>query len=55
MINHRERLFHKKKSDPFNVRIKSAYNLFRNRINREKKFLLKKRYFLKKKLNVLVR
>ena len=45
MINHRDRLFHKKKKDPLNHRIKSAYNLFRNRINREikksKKIIIK--------------
>ena len=35
MINHRERLFHKKKDNPLSVQIKNVYNLFRNRINRE--------------------
>ena len=44
MIKHRERLFHKKKSDPLNDRIKSAYNLFRNRINWEIK-KAKKEYY----------
>ena len=42
MINHRDKLFHKKKKDPLNQRIKSAYNLFRNRITREIKKAKKK-------------
>ena len=35
MIGHRDRLFHRKKDNPLNHRIKSASNLFRNRITRE--------------------
>ena len=35
MIGHRDRLFHQKKDNPLNQRIKCAYNLFRNRVTRE--------------------
>ena len=35
MIGHRDRLFHQKKDNPPNQRIKSAYNLFRNHVTRE--------------------
>ena len=35
MIGHRDGLFHQKKDNPLNQRIKSAYNLFRNRVTRE--------------------
>ena len=34
MISHKDRLFHKK-DNPLVIRIKNAYNLFRNRITRE--------------------
>ena len=44
LIAHRERLFHKKKENPQNQRIKSAYNLFRNRTTREIK-KAKKNYY----------
>ena len=44
MIGHRDRLFHRKKENPLNHRIKSAYNLFRNRITREIKKAKKKYY-----------
>ena len=46
MINHRERLFRKKKEDPINIVFKNAYNLFRNRITREIK-KAKKEYYKK--------
>ena len=46
MINHRERLFRKKKEDPLNICFKNAYNLFRNRITREIK-KAKKQYYKK--------
>ena len=53
MINHRDKLFHKKKDDPLNHRIKSAYNLFRNRITREIKKAKKLYYneYFKNNLN----
>ena len=35
MIPHKDQLFHKKKDNPSDIRIKNAYNLFRNRITRE--------------------
>ena len=35
LISHRERLRHKYKNNPMNHTIKSAYNLFRNRVTRE--------------------
>ena len=35
MISHRDKLFHQKKNDPMNNRIRCAYNLFRNRVTRE--------------------
>ena len=35
MIGHRDRRFHRKKDNPLNHRIRSAYNLFRNHITRE--------------------
>ena len=44
LISHRDRLFHQKKNDPMNNRIKCAYNLFRNRITREIK-KAKKEYY----------
>ena len=46
MINHRERLFRKKKEDPINMVFRNAYNLFRNRITREIK-KSKKEYYKK--------
>ena len=48
MINHRDRLLQKKKENPLNNRIKSVYNLFRNRVTREikkAKKLYYKEYF----------
>ena len=35
MISHRDKLFKKKKDNPMNHKIRSAYNLFRNRTTRE--------------------
>ena len=44
IISHKDRLFHKKKDNPLDIRIKNAYNLFRNRITRETR-KAKKEYF----------
>ena len=44
MIGHRDRLFHQKKDNPLNQRIKNAYNLFRNRVTREIKKAKNKYY-----------
>ena len=44
MINYRDKLFHKRKLDPFNNSVKCLYNLFRNRITREIK-KAKKEYY----------
>ena len=41
MISHRNRLFLKKKNDPSDIHIKTTYNLFRNRVNRELKLKLR--------------
>ena len=35
LIKHKDSLFHKKKNNPLNNRIKCLYNLFRNRVTRE--------------------
>ena len=44
MISHKDRLFHQKKKNPRNIRIKCLYNIFRNRVTREIK-KAKKEYY----------
>ena len=44
MISHKDRLFHQKIKNPLNIRIKCAYNIFRNRVTREIK-KAKKEYY----------
>ena len=46
MINHRERLFRRKKADPNNINVLRLYKLFRNRVNRENS-KAKKAYYKK--------
>ena len=44
LIFHKDKLFHRKIKNPLNIRLKCAYNLFRNRVTREIK-KAKKEYY----------
>ena len=44
MIFHKDKLFHRKIKNPQNIRLKCAYNIFRNRVTREIK-KAKKEYY----------